>query len=211
MELGLSDTLGGKQDLLTVNEPGLYELVFGSRKPEAKRFKRWLKHEVLPAIRKTGSYSLQKTDSVPEPQPLQLPPADVRLQNLAITMRDLKEMLGQDFINPRVQQNWCDMANNIVAGEQKQLPPGSEKADEWMGIVEFAEKLGYKVPQKLSSTLGKRAKAWFVETYNKNPYEERRLVNGRMCPVKLYNVTECGEGLSQIVREYLGEAGGLAA
>lgn len=39
-----------------VNEPGLYSLVLGSRKPEAKAFKRWITHEVIPAIRKTGGY-----------------------------------------------------------------------------------------------------------------------------------------------------------
>ncbi len=49
-------TLGGNQDLLTVNEYGLYNLIFTSRKPEARRFKRWITHEVLPAIRKTGRY-----------------------------------------------------------------------------------------------------------------------------------------------------------
>lgn len=41
-----------------VNEPGLYSLVLGSRKPEAKAFKRWITHEVLPSIRKTGGYRL---------------------------------------------------------------------------------------------------------------------------------------------------------
>ena len=44
--------------MATVNEPGLYTLVLGSRKPEAKRFKRWVTHEVLPAIRRTGRYSV---------------------------------------------------------------------------------------------------------------------------------------------------------
>lgn len=39
---------------LVVNEPGLYSLILRSRKPEAKRFKRWVTHEVLPTIRKTG-------------------------------------------------------------------------------------------------------------------------------------------------------------
>ena len=52
----LSDTLGGKQKLTIVNEAGLYSLVLGSRKPEAKAFKRWITHEVLPSIRKTGGY-----------------------------------------------------------------------------------------------------------------------------------------------------------
>lgn len=49
-------TLGGEQNLLAINEYGLYNLVLSSRKPEAKAFKRWVTHEVLPAIRKTGSY-----------------------------------------------------------------------------------------------------------------------------------------------------------
>lgn len=39
-----------------VNEPGLYSLVLGSRKPEARAFKRWITHEVIPSIRKTGGY-----------------------------------------------------------------------------------------------------------------------------------------------------------
>ena len=50
------DTPGGKQDVTIINEPGLYSLIFKSRKPEAKSFKRWVTHEVLPAIRKTGAY-----------------------------------------------------------------------------------------------------------------------------------------------------------
>lgn len=52
----LMDTLGGKQEMTIINEPGLYSLVLGSRKPEARAFKRWVTHEVIPAIRKTGGY-----------------------------------------------------------------------------------------------------------------------------------------------------------
>ena len=50
-------TLGGLQQMVVVNEPGLYSLIIRSRKPEAKAFRRWITHEVLPAIRKTGGYS----------------------------------------------------------------------------------------------------------------------------------------------------------
>ena len=49
-------TLGGNQEMSVVSESGLYSLVLGSRKPEAKLFKRWITHEVIPAIRKTGGY-----------------------------------------------------------------------------------------------------------------------------------------------------------
>ena len=55
--------LGRQGDATIVNEPGLYALVLGSRKPEAKAFKRWITHEVIPIIRKTGAYSTRKPDS----------------------------------------------------------------------------------------------------------------------------------------------------
>lgn len=61
--IGSTDTLGGKQGMQIINEPGLYTLVLGSRKPEAKTFKRWVTHEVLPAIRKTGGYKTPKQSS----------------------------------------------------------------------------------------------------------------------------------------------------
>lgn len=50
--------LGRQGETNIVNEFGLYQLVLGSRKPEAKQFKRWITHEVIPSIRKTGSYSV---------------------------------------------------------------------------------------------------------------------------------------------------------
>ena len=59
-DVGKRDTLtrGGRQSVAHVNESGMYALIFGSTKPEAKRFKRWVTSEVLPSIRKTGSYQI---------------------------------------------------------------------------------------------------------------------------------------------------------
>lgn len=63
-----TDTLGGKQNLTYVNEYGLYNLVIGSRKPEAKQFTRWITHEVIPTIRRTGNYSIrQDSYSIDDP------------------------------------------------------------------------------------------------------------------------------------------------
>ena len=50
------DTPGGKQKMTIINESGVYALVFGSRLESAKRFKRWITHDVIPVIRKTGGY-----------------------------------------------------------------------------------------------------------------------------------------------------------
>ena len=56
---------GQNREVLIVNESGLYSLILGSRKPEAKRFKKWVTSEVLPSIRKTGSYAV--TGGTPAP------------------------------------------------------------------------------------------------------------------------------------------------
>lgn len=50
------DSIGRRQQAYIISEPGLYRLVMRSRKPEAKEFQRWVTHEVLPSIRKTGGY-----------------------------------------------------------------------------------------------------------------------------------------------------------
>lgn len=54
--VGRNDSNGLRKDALLINEPGLYSLILRSNKPEAKVFKRWIVREVIPTIRKTGSY-----------------------------------------------------------------------------------------------------------------------------------------------------------
>ena len=55
------ETPSGKQNMTIINESGLYALIFGSKLESAKRFKHWVTSEVLPTIRKKGSYSIQPT------------------------------------------------------------------------------------------------------------------------------------------------------
>jgi anti-repressor protein len=54
----VTDALGREQQTATVNESGLYDLVFRSRKPEARAFRRWITAEVIPSIRRTGGYTI---------------------------------------------------------------------------------------------------------------------------------------------------------
>lgn len=54
--LSIADPMGRMQDTTIISEPGLYKLVQTSRKPQAKRFDRWVRHDVLPDVRRTGSY-----------------------------------------------------------------------------------------------------------------------------------------------------------
>lgn len=54
--IGITDAIGRKRQTVIINESGLYSVILTSRKPEAKRFKKWVTKEVLPSIRKTGGY-----------------------------------------------------------------------------------------------------------------------------------------------------------
>ena len=64
MKRPITDSASKEQQTIVINESGLYSLILSSKMPNAKRFKRWVTSEVLPALRKTGSYSI--APEVPE-------------------------------------------------------------------------------------------------------------------------------------------------
>ena len=73
------DTKGGRQTVNCINESGLYALIFGSKLESAKRFKRWVTSEVLPAIRKTGRYECKpETEHLTEEHAYQIMAAVAR-------------------------------------------------------------------------------------------------------------------------------------
>lgn len=61
--VGTADTPGGPQRMAIVNESGLYDLILESRKPNAREFRRWITSDVVPTIRRTGSYSTANSDT----------------------------------------------------------------------------------------------------------------------------------------------------
>lgn len=75
--MSLTHTLGGPQEMTVVNEPGLYNVIFRSDKPEAKPFKRWVTHEVLPMIRRTGQYTAPGVRTSAPPDDLHLHRAEL--------------------------------------------------------------------------------------------------------------------------------------
>lgn len=99
-EKGVSSihTLGGEQVLTTVNESGLYALILGSRKPEAKRFKKWITSEVLPAIRKTGTYSVAA-----DPMAVLSDPAAMRALLLGYTEKVIALQDKVEVLEPKAE------------------------------------------------------------------------------------------------------------
>lgn len=108
------DTPGGKQNLAAVNESGLYNLIFASRKPEARAFRKWVTGEVLPAIRRTGGYMAPEYPRYPR-----------RHEAMSIELLQLLWMIG-DYLNSGDQKAIAlelgvstVSVNRVIQGKQR--------------------------------------------------------------------------------------------
>ena len=105
------DTPGGMQDMTIVSESGLYTLIMRSNKPEAKRFRKWVTSEVLPSIRKTGSYSVNNK-KISEFEAKRLKLAEERL---AIQAKNANARLA------KIIQHMVDSPAYALTKESKQI------------------------------------------------------------------------------------------
>lgn len=96
--VAICDTPGGKQPMPIINESGLYSLIFGSKLEGAVRFKRWVTSEVLPTLRKTGSYMMPKLSK--EMQALFM--LDTRTQRQEERLTALENTMTVDYNQQRV-------------------------------------------------------------------------------------------------------------
>ena len=113
---------------LIISEPGLYRLVMRSRKPEAKEFQRWVTHEVLPQVRKTGGY-IPTTD------------ADDDMTILAKAV-----MIGQRTMEAQKRK---------IAEQQTRIDELQPKASAWDNFVDIDDALSVRDSAKLLSNLGR--------------------------------------------------------
>lgn len=104
-----------------INEAGLYTLVLGSRKPEAKSFKRWITHEVIPSIRKTGSYSVKQLVKKEEPslrEQAMFNNSCARMDKMSIEKAKTWIQLGEKFGSiPEFKQICASYAGEALAGK----------------------------------------------------------------------------------------------
>lgn len=120
--------LGRQGETNIVNEAGLYVLVLGSRKPEAHEFKRWVTHEVLPQIRRTGGY---------------IPTSDAD-DDMTILAKAV--MIGQRTMEEQKQR---------IAAQQSRIDELQPKASAWDNFVDIPDALSVRDSAKLLSNLGR--------------------------------------------------------
>ena len=116
-------TPGGKQDMLIVSEPGLYSLILRSRKPEAKAFKRWIVHEVIPSIRRTGGYGALALPNFRNPAEAARAWADKEEQRLLEEQKRLALEQKMEEVRPKVvfAESIEVAKTSILVGEMAKL------------------------------------------------------------------------------------------
>ncbi|OEH55243.1 antirepressor [Oceanobacillus sp. E9] len=112
--------LGRQGEANIVNEFGLYSLVLSSRKPEAKQFKRWITHDVIPSIRKTGSYTIQIPKTLPEA--LRAYANEVEAHERTIKALETAQPKAEYFdalVERKLLTNFRDTAKELHIGQKK--------------------------------------------------------------------------------------------
>lgn len=152
------DSIGRNQETYIINEPGLYTLILGSRKPEAKAFKRWITHEVIPSIRKTGTYMIQQQSEV---QALPVKKSNQKNTNI----REAKKLFAIlreeiDVLTPEAHQAILSHATELLTGkalnqtnDSLQLPEPKTQHDKSfvnkqfiLTIINFCKQFGIQPP-----------------------------------------------------------------
>jgi prophage antirepressor-like protein len=173
-------TLGGAQDMVTVFEAGLYSLIARSNSPIAVRFQKWVYEEVLPSIRKTGSYSVGQGGS----PSATLPPAKERLENIRLGLDLLYELGGAD---ERTALALKDIVRDILLEDKLKKPalPSGGRA-EWP-VSDRARHLGYNPNRKNLISIGKTAAGLYRLRHDgQDPPEREQFVDGTTRMVKCY-------------------------
>ncbi|MFC8688141.1 phage antirepressor KilAC domain-containing protein [Brevibacillus porteri] len=123
LTMGITDSLGRTQESHIINEAGLYSLILTSRKPEAKAFKRWVTHEILPLIRQTGQYILPSHS-----QQFKLPST---YKEALIELVAKVEENEQLHLTISEQQPKVDMYDTLMSAEGYQNMSQIAKSLEW--------------------------------------------------------------------------------
>ncbi|MCX7772943.1 MAG: Bro-N domain-containing protein [Clostridia bacterium] len=156
----ITDNLGRQQETTIINESGLYNVILRSDKPEAKAFKRWITHEVLPSIRKHGAYiskSVSALDALAQTVQV-LQEQDTRIKQLETTQQAIKEAVISEPDNWRedIRHKLNKIAQSIGSNKFQEVRTESYKLLEQRAGVNLERRLdnkrGRMLKEGLSST-----------------------------------------------------------
>lgn len=170
------DRLGRTQNALFVNEDGLYDVIFESRKPEARSFRKWVTSKVLPSIRKTGKYSIkEETLSISKEE------YELRMKEINAKTAELFLEIGSRTSIPEYKNILNSYAANTLAGKEiLALPEVNEKT---FSATEIGNILGVS-----ANKIGKISNLYKMKTpeYGKLFYDKSRYSNKEVETFRYY-------------------------
>lgn len=157
--VAIRDGIQGNPNMTIINESGFYSLVFSSELEGAQAFKRWVTSEVLPSIRKTGSYSIESKQYTPA-------------TNAVIDARLLADEI--QLLHPGVQRgvalskavDIAEKAHNISLQALKELSPPAEHETGYLNATQIGERLGGIPPQAVNNLLAGKGMEYRDENKN---------------------------------------------
>ena len=127
--VGISDAIGREQETTIISESGLYALVFRSRKPQAREFSRWVRKEVLPALRRKGHYEVPGRSGS---RPVDLNPAALRLrpalrERILGSAMQCARLMGASSM-AEVESIFCRCCELVTSTPEQALLPADKEA-----------------------------------------------------------------------------------
>lgn len=167
------ETPSGVQQMVTVNEAGLYSLILRSRKPQARAFKRWVTHEVLPAIRREGGYISPAATA----DQLTLLAARAEVQT-----RVLRNLTGI------VDSAWLEAKARHVAARALGEEPEVDHDLRPLTVSDYLQERDITgvALRKLAPKFGKRLKRTYIRLTGEVPGTAPRFVDGAIRDVAAY-------------------------
>lgn len=157
-----------------VSESGMYSLILRSRKPEAKQFKRWLTREVIPSIRKTGSYSSKPKSNIDMLVETALEMQRVEKQQIELDrqQRELEKQQIETRLKVLEQAARIDHQQQAIERHDAQLDSLNHK-DGCLTILAWWKQRGVTelLTNSLAAQLGKRVTAVYRQRFGKEPYQ----------------------------------------
>lgn len=195
-------TPGGQQKIIIINESGLYSLILSSKKPVAKQFKRWIVSDVLPSIRKTGSYSVQ---SIEQGNEKLLANAVLISQRLVEEDKKKISLLESDNARMKPKEEYYDavastdatisMSRMAVVLAQNGYPLGRNELLEWMGNHKFIIRSNNKNNKSHNCPTSKSMKMNLFKV-------KQVIIKGNNCDVIRHTLRVTGKGQVYFVNHF---------
>lgn len=159
-------TPGGKQNMVIINESGLYSLILSSKLPTARAFKRWVTSEVLPAIRKTGGYKIT---------PAQQNRLDIMERNSRAREASLWLRISAQVKSDTYRQVCASYASTVLAG--REVIPLPQTTQHHYSATEIGKMFGVSKQAigNLANTYGMKTDEYGAWYHDKSPYSAKEV------------------------------------